>query len=141
MGRHKKVESLPVINPHAAGIDVGSRSHFVAIGQGADEVREFGVYSSNLHALCQWLKEEAVQTVALESTGSYWQNLFILLQDYGLNPILVSGKFTKNVQGKKTDVLDCHGFTACIVWVYYPILINPMGQLKNCVSIVGSVNL
>jgi transposase len=107
MGRHKKVESLPILNPHAAGIDVGSKSHFIAVGQAADDVREFGVYSEDLHALCKWLKEEDIETVALESTGSYWQNLFILLQDYGLNPILVSGKFTKNVQGKKTDVLDC----------------------------------
>lgn len=107
MGRKKKVESLPLVNPHAAGIDVGSKSHFVAVGQGTDDVREFGVYSDDLHTLCRWLKSEEVTTVALESTGSYWQNLFILLQDYGLEPILVSGKFTKNVQGKKTDVLDC----------------------------------
>jgi transposase len=107
MAKKRKVESLPIINPNAAGIDVGSTSHYVCIGQAQGEVREFGVYSEDLHALCKWLVAEEVTTVALESTGTYWQNLFIMLQDYKLNPILVSGKFTKNVQGKKTDVLDC----------------------------------
>jgi transposase len=86
---------------------VGSRSHWVAIGQNEEDIREFGVYSEDLHALCQWLQSEKITSVALESTGTYWQNLFLMLQDYGLNPILVSGKFTKNVQGKKTDVQDC----------------------------------
>jgi transposase len=99
--------SMSVVNPRAAGIDVGSKSHWVAVGQGTEDVQEFGVYSDDLHELCKWLKFKQIQTVALESTGTYWQNLFVMLQDYGLNPILVSGKFTKNVQGKKTDVKDC----------------------------------
>lgn len=108
MGQKKKEQtSMPIVNPNAAGIDVGSRSHFVAVGQRAEDVREFGVYSDDLQSLCLWLKEKSVTAVALESTGSYWQNLFIALMDHGLNPILVSGKFTKNVQGKKTDVQDC----------------------------------
>lgn len=98
---------MPIVNRNAAGIDVGSRSHFVAVGQGAEDVREFGVYSDDLQAICLWLKEKGITSVALESTGTYWQNLFIALGDHGLNPILVSGKFTKNVQGKKTDVKDC----------------------------------
>lgn len=108
MGRKKKEQtSMPIVNPNAAGIDVGSRSHFVAVGQGAEDVREFGVYSDDLQSLCLWLKEKGVTAVALESTGTYWQNLFVALMSHDLNPILVSGKFTKNVQGKKTDVQDC----------------------------------
>lgn len=103
----KEAISMSVVNPHAAGIDVGSRSHYVAIGQKTSDVREFGVYTDELHHLCQWLQEEGISSVALESTGGYWQRLFLMLQDYGLNPILVSGRFTKNVQGKKTDVQDC----------------------------------
>lgn len=103
----KTVDQMPIVNECAAGIDVGSTSHFVAIGQEKDQVKEFGCYTSELHKLCKWLKENEIKTVALESTGSYWRPLFLLLQDYDLNPILVSGKFTKNVTGKKTDVLDC----------------------------------
>ena len=103
----EKQESMPVVNSKAAGIDVGSKSHFVSIGQQAGDIREFGCYTHELHDLCRWLKEEGITTVALESTGSYWRSLFVMLQDYGLKPILVNGRFTKNVKGKKTDVLDC----------------------------------
>jgi len=105
--KQKDFEQMPVVNFRAAGIDVGSKSHFAAIGQGKEDVREFGSYTNNLHELCGWLKAASITTVALESTGSYWRPLFILLQAYDLNPILVNGKYTKNVQGKKTDVLDC----------------------------------
>jgi len=99
--------TMPIVNAHAAGIDVGSRSHFVAIGQGTEDVKEFGVYTGELHELCKHLVSVGCTTVALESTGSYWQPLFVLLQQYKLNPILVNGKFTKNVKGRKTDVQDC----------------------------------
>jgi transposase len=100
-------EKMPVVNMNAAGIDVGSRSHFVAVCQDRALVREFGVYTEDLHLLCRHLVDSGCTAVALESTGSYWQPLFILLQQYGLNPILVNGKYTKNVKGRKTDVIDC----------------------------------
>lgn len=99
--------ALEVINPHAAGIDVGSRSHFVAIGQNENDVRQFGVYAEDLKQLCDWLIENEVTTVAMESTGTYWQNLYAELEHRGLQVILVNGKFTKNISGKKTDVKDC----------------------------------
>lgn len=98
---------MEVVNPNAAGIDIGSRSHFVAIGQGEEDVREFGVYNENLQALSQWLLENEIKTVAMESTGTYWQNLYAVLQSYGLEVILCNGKFTKNIKGKKSDVQDC----------------------------------
>src|SRR6476659_9761268 len=103
---NKKV-ALEIVNPHAAGIDVGSRSHYVAIGQSAEDVKEFGVYAEDLKELADWLLENNIETVAMESTGTYWQNLFATLQQAGLKVILVNGKFTKNIQGKKTDVKDC----------------------------------
>ena len=106
MGRKKKIE-LEIINPNAAGIDVGSRSHFAAIGQSLDEVKEFGVYDEDLKSLSAWLLENNIDTVALESTGDYWQNLHAQLLKDGIEVILVNGKFTKNIKGKKTDVLDC----------------------------------
>lgn len=103
----KKKIALDVIHPHAAGIDVGSRSHFVAIGQSDDDVKEFGVYNEDLFALAKWLLDNEVKTVAMESTGTYWQSLFVTLQGAGLEVILCNGKFTKNIKGKKTDVQDC----------------------------------
>lgn len=102
----KKME-MEVVNPRCAGIDVGSRSHFVAVGQKVGDVREFGVYADDLTAICRWLKENGITSVAMESTGSYWQNLYVELSKYGFELFLVNGKFTKNIRGKKTDVQDC----------------------------------
>lgn len=103
----KKNLALEIVNPHAAGIDVGSRSHYAAIGQGSNDVKEFGVYAEELKELAGWLIDNHIETVAMESTGTYWQNLYSTLQEAGLKVILVNGKFTKNIQGKKTDVKDC----------------------------------
>jgi len=105
MGRKKKME-MDIINPNAAGIDIGSRSHFVAVGQALEDVKEFGVYAEDLTSICHWLKSYGVTTVAMESTGDYWQNLYTELIKYGFEVILANGKFTKNAKGKKTDVKD-----------------------------------
>ncbi|WP_420460928.1 IS110 family transposase [Neolewinella sp.] len=106
MAKGSKFDKLPIVHPAAAGIDVGSRFHLVSTGQAAEQTRQFGVFTADLHQLASWLVEQGVQTVALESTGSYWQILFSILQDYGLNPILVSGRMTKNIMGRKSDVQD-----------------------------------
>ena len=97
---------MQVINPQAAGVDVGSRSHFVAVGQNPEDVREFGVYTEDHQNLINWLQEKMITTVAMESTGSYWQTLFSALQRAGFEVLLVNGRQIKNVKGK-TDVKDC----------------------------------
>jgi transposase len=99
--------NMEIVNPNAAGIDVGSRSHYVAKGQQIDDVREFGVCASDHQEMIKWLKKYKIKTIAMESTGSYWQNLFSALQAAGFDVLLANGKFTKNIKGKKTDVLDC----------------------------------
>jgi transposase len=43
----------------------------------------------------------------MESTGTYWQNLFSTLIGQGFDVILVNGRQTKNIKGKKTDIKDC----------------------------------
>lgn len=98
---------MEVVNPNAAGIDVGSRSHWVAVGQNSSDIREYGVFNEDLYSIAEWLTEERVTTVAMESTGSYWQSLFAVLVSKGFEVILCNGKFTKNIKGKKTDVKDC----------------------------------
>lgn len=102
----EKFEKMKVVNPNAAGIDVGSKSHFVAIGQQEKDVCEFGVYSKDHLLLIDHLKQNQVSSVAMESTGSYWQTLFFALQEAGLEVLLVSGHQTKNLRAK-TDVKDC----------------------------------
>jgi transposase len=101
----KKFVSMPVIHAHAAGIDVGSRSHFAAVGQNLDEVREFGVYDQDLRECACWLRSHGIETVAMESTGSYWQNLYDVLIASGFEVLLVNGAQTKH--RNKTDVKDC----------------------------------
>ena len=65
---------MDIINQNAAGIDIGSRSHYAAVGQSLDDVKEFGVYAEDLTAICMWLASYGITTVAMESTGDYWQN-------------------------------------------------------------------
>jgi len=103
----KKKMELDIINQNAAGIDVGSRSHYVAVGQSLEDVKEFGVYAQDLVELCKWLLSYGITSVALESTGDYWQNLYTELIKHGLDVTLCNGKYTKHPKGKKTDVKDC----------------------------------
>lgn len=106
MKKEEKI-SMEIVNPQAAGIDVGSRSHWVAVGQKEKDVLEFGVFNRDLFEMASWLKEHKIKTVAMESTGTYWQNLYAVLLSKGFDVILCNGKFTKNIKGKKTDVKDC----------------------------------
>lgn len=57
--------SMPILNANCAGIDVGSRSHYVAVGQELSDVREFGVYAEDLANLCEWLKSQGIRSVAM----------------------------------------------------------------------------
>ena len=76
---------LAPMHPDAAGIDIGSRSHFVAVPPDRDDrsVREFGAFTADLYALADWLTECRVTSVALESTGVYWIPLFEVLEERG----------------------------------------------------------
>ena len=102
-----KALPLQIVHPHAAGIDVGSRSHFVAIDQNKENVRSFGIYTKDHQELILYLRHSGVTSVAMESTGTYWQTLFNALQQAGFEVLLVGGSQTKHVQGRKTDVIDC----------------------------------
>lgn len=86
---------VDIINPKAAGIDVGSKSHFVCVGQKPDQVKEFGINTSDHQDLINYLKDHGIESIAMESTGSYWQSLFIILQEAGFHVLLVPGSQTK----------------------------------------------
>jgi transposase len=107
------LQSLPKqlqhINLNAAGIDIGSERHMVAVPEGRAEVavREFGAFTADLMALADWLLQCGVTTVAMESTGVYWIPLFELLERRGLEVKLVDARHVKNVTGRKSDILDC----------------------------------
>jgi transposase len=101
--------SLSIINPDAAGIDVGSEQILVAVppDRDAQPVRTFTTFTSDLQALSAWLKQCRIKTVAMESTGIYWIPIFEILEDDGFEVCGVLARHVKNVAGKKSDVLDC----------------------------------
>jgi transposase len=100
---------MEMINPNAAGIDVGSEEHWVAVPEDRDEqpIRSFGCFTADLHALADWLEQCGIETVAMESTSVYWIPLFQILETRGFEVKLVNARHVKNVPGRKTDVLDC----------------------------------
>ena len=106
-----KLDALPVQNPHACGIDVGDRTHWVCVAStpdGSDTVREFPAHTQGLRQIIAWLKLCAVTTIALEATGVYGHVLFLTLLEAGLHVVTTSAKFTKQIQGRpKTDKRDC----------------------------------
>lgn len=108
--RKRPVRSLKTIQPKAAGIDLGSREHWVAGPPGEDEtpnVERFGTTTPELIRLADWLKEQGVETVAMESTGVYWIPLFEILDSRGFQVILANARQVSHVPGRKTDMLDC----------------------------------
>ncbi len=106
-----KLASMPVRNPHAAGIDVGDRTHWVCVEHtpdGSAATREFPAHTPGLRELMAWLKFCGVTTVALEASGAYGHVLFLTLLEEGWNVLITSPKFTRQIQGRpKTDRLDC----------------------------------
>jgi transposase len=104
-----KTKQMTLVNPDAAGIDIGSTSHFVAIPGDRDEnpVREFRNFTQDLYVLADWLKSCGIKTVAMESTSVYWIPVYEILEARGFEVYLVNARHIKNVPGRKSDVLDC----------------------------------
>jgi len=107
----KKVDwnVLEVMHPDAAGIDIGGSEHWVAISPDRDPqpVRCFGCFTADLKAMARWLVEKGVRDVAMQSTGVYWMPVFEILEQHGLQVILVNARDTKNLPGRKSDIQEC----------------------------------
>jgi transposase len=101
--------SSPVINPRAAGVDIGATSIYVAVPADRDpeSVRRFGTFTQDLLLLARWLKQCGIHAVAMEATGVYWIPLFQILEEQGIGVCLVNARHVKNVPGRKSDVADC----------------------------------
>jgi len=102
-------EHLKQVNLYAAGIDIGSKSHFVAVSPNLDDtpVREFSCFTIDLEHMANWLKKIGIKTIAMESTGVYWIPAYEILESRGFEVFLVNPRHLKNVPGRKTDVIDC----------------------------------
>jgi transposase len=103
-----KTDIIPVLYENAAGIDISSTEHYVAVNPSKFQpsVRAFGSFTENLLEMVDWLKECNVSTIAMEATGIYWVSLYLALEEAGFEVMLVTAKHVKNVRGKKTDVSD-----------------------------------
>jgi transposase len=102
--------SLPVIRPRVAGLDVGSSQHWVcgpAREDGKPNVRVFGTTTDQLRELTDWLADQGVESVAMESTSVYWIPIYELLESRGIEVLLVNARQLHNVPGRKTDFRDC----------------------------------
>jgi transposase len=96
---------LPIMEAHAAGIDVGSEKLFVSVGGGEPKV--FLSVTGQIQELCRHLQAEGVRSVAMEATGVYWINLVGALEEAGLKVLVVNGAHCRNFPGRKTDMKDC----------------------------------
>src|ERR1700733_1907565 len=98
-------KKLEVVHPHAADIDIGSKSFYVDAGE--DKIRVFSTFTADCNTLCCYLKSMGITTAAMESTGVYWVILYAILEEAGIEVYLVNGRDVKNVPGRKSDVKDC----------------------------------
>ena len=127
MAKRKKkqstVKSLHVLQPNAAGIDIGATEIYVAVPEGRcpETVRHFCTFTEDLHQAAQWLKACKIESIAMESTGVYWIPVFQILDSYGFDVMLVNARHVKNVPGRKTDVQDCQ-------WLQY---LHSVGLLRG----------
>jgi transposase len=124
----KKVnkKTVPIMQVHqinAAGIDIGATGIYVAVPDDRSDspVRCFNTFTDDLHDCAKWLKDCAIESVAMESTGVYWIPIFQILDSYGFEVILVNARHVKNVPGRKTDVQDCQ-------WLQY---LHSVGLLRG----------
>jgi len=103
------LQDRPVLEPNAAGIDIGAREIFVAVPPDRDEnpVRVFLTFTADLQEMSKWLVSCGVTTVAMESTGVYWTPLYDVLEQHGIKPCLVDARGMKNVPGRRTDWHEC----------------------------------
>ena len=119
-----KAGELKVLRHDVAGVDLGSREHYVCAPSSGGEDREvesFGSVTAELHRMADWLKARRVQSVAMESTGVYWIPVYELLERSGFEVVLVNARALLSVPGRKTDVLDCQ-------WIQ---LLHSCGLLKG----------
>jgi len=93
------------MNPHAAGVDVGSEKFFASVA--GKEPKVFLTVTAQMEALCEHFQAEGVRTVAMEATGVYWINLFGALEEAGFEVVVVNGAHCRNIPGRKTDMKDC----------------------------------
>jgi transposase len=114
--RRPQPSLLERIQPDAAGVDCGERSHFVAVPLERDPepVREFRTFTAELIRLADWLAQCRVRTLAMESTGVYWIPLYEILEERGFE--VVNARDVHNVPGPRAMSRTASGYGSFTVW-------------------------
>jgi transposase len=122
MPKKRTQNQLPILQPHAAGIDVAAEEIFVAVPADRDPepVRRYRTFTPDLHELADWLTRCGIRSVAMESTSVYWIPLHQVLEERGFEIYLVNAHYLKNVPGRKSDAADCQ-------WIQY---LHSVGLLR-----------
>jgi transposase len=103
---------MEVVYERCGGLDIHKQRIVACVivpgpaGAPTKEIRTFGAMTADLLALADWLREQQVRHVAMESTGVYWQPIYNLLEDE-FTLLLANARHLKTVPGRKTDVRDC----------------------------------
>jgi len=113
--REKRECRAVVLEPDAAGIDIGAEEIFVAVPPDRDErsVRMCSTFTWDLHALADWLVQCRIRTVAMESPGVYWIPLFQILEARVWKSILVNARYWKRVPAGRAMSPIASGFSIC----------------------------
>lgn len=98
---------MEVVLERCAGLDVHKKTVVAcALTPKGKELRTFGTMTDELRTLGAWLKERRIFRVAIESSGVYWQPVFNVLEEMGLELLVANAQHIKAVPGRKTDVKD-----------------------------------
>lgn len=97
---------MEVVHERSCGLDVHKRTVVACvITPEGKRTRRFKTMTKDVLSLADWLGEEGVTHVAMESTGVYWQPLYNLLED-DFEVWVVNAAHIKTVPGRKTDMKD-----------------------------------
>lgn len=116
MENQKEHIAFEQVIERGCGIDI-HKSILVATIRGlgiTEETRTFDGFTQSIELLRDWLKENGITHVAMESTGVYWKPVYNILEsDFEI--LLVNARHIKNVPGHKTDKKDSKWITKLLL--------------------------
>lgn len=115
MKKKKHIEFEQIIE-RGCGIDVHKNVIVATIrGTGIKEVtKTFSGFTESIEQMREWLQEEKISHVAMESTGVYWKPVYNVLES-NFEILLVNARHIKNVPGQKTDKKDSKWITKLLL--------------------------
>src|SRR5215470_5413446 len=127
-------ETLHPLRKDVAGLDIGAEEIWVDVGAENDSapVQRFETFTSDLNQMASWLMDCGINSVVMESTSVYWIPACQILEDRGIEVLLVNPRYAKNVSGRKTDALDCQWLRTLHCYGLLPASFRPAP--RDCVS-------